>query len=164
MDISTQPCYRIKSIKNASHDLTPLTQKTIQEKKKKMRKSIDWKVGIFGLIALILTLGLFSGSAQAAIVGKVTSGTVIAGSMGNTITITITLSGDELNENVTVVPPSGWSSMSDTAGEAGYTTATGGSVSSGNRHNEGGITIDAETQMRSQLLWFTEEAVALPAV
>ena len=46
MDISTQPCHRVK---NASHDSTSLTQKTIQEKKKKMRKSIDWKVGIFGL-------------------------------------------------------------------------------------------------------------------
>ena len=78
MDISTQPCHRVK---NASHDSTSLTQKTIQEKKKKMRKSIDWKVGIFGLIALILTLGLFSGSAQAAITGRVTSGTVIAGSI-----------------------------------------------------------------------------------
>ena len=120
MDISTQPCHRVK---NASHDSTPLTQKTIQEKKTKMRKSIDWKVGIFGLIALTLTLGLFSGSALA-ITGRVTSGTVIAGSSGNTITLRITLLGDELNRDVTVTPPDGWSDMA-TSG-VGLTTVTGG--------------------------------------
>ena len=147
MDISTQPCHRVK---NASHDSTPLTQKTIQvtqktiqEKKKKMRKSIDWKVGIFGLIALILTLGLFSGSAQA-ITGSVTSGTVIAGSSGNTVTLGITLSGNELDREVTITPPSGWSPMNDDMETEGYTTVAGGTISVVGTP-ETGITIQPNT-------------------
>ena len=110
-----------------------------------MRKSIDWKVGVFGLIALTLILGLFSGSAQA-ITGRVTSGTVIAGSMGNTITLEITLLDSELNEFVTVTPPSDWSSMEDTDGMAGYTTVTGGTFTTGTPPR--GITITPDTDAR----------------
>ena len=77
---------------------------------KTMRKSIDWKLGVFGIIALILALGLVAGDAVAAATGRITSGgRVIAGSTGNAIRIEITGATAQTPFSVTV--PTGFPEM-----------------------------------------------------
>ena len=64
--------------------------------------------------------------------GTLTSGTsaVAIGSAGNTITFTYTAAaGGISNGSVTVVVPTGWSAPSTTGSNAGYTTASSGTVS-----------------------------------
>src|SRR5947209_6417330 len=64
--------------------------------------------------------------------GTMSSGTstVAVGSTGNTITLTYTAAaGGVSNGTVTLVVPSGWSAPSTTGSNAGYTTASTGTVS-----------------------------------
>ena len=89
---------------------------------KTMRKSIDWKLGVFGIIALILALGLVAGDAVAAATGRITSGgRVIAGSTGNAIRIEITGATAQTPFSVTV--PTGFPQMT-----GGNTDVTGVSL------------------------------------
>ena len=94
---------------------------------KTMRKSIDWKLGIFGVIALILTLGLVAGDALAVPSGTIISGgRVVAGSDSNAIQIRIT---GVVAGGFEITPPDDWPAMQDTtATDPGYTTVTGGTV------------------------------------
>ena len=96
---------------------------------KTMRKSIDWKLGVFGIIALILALGLVPGDAFAAATGRVTSGgRVIAGSTRNAIQIGITGATVDV-ANFSITAPEGWPLQSNIAGDPGYIEVTvGGSV------------------------------------
>ncbi len=90
---------------------------------KTMRKSIDWKLGVFGIIALILTLGLAVGDAVAVPSGTITSGArIIAGSDENAIQIRIT--GATEGGSFTIEPPEGFPPITDD-----NTDVTGGSVS-----------------------------------
>lgn len=102
---------------------TPLSiaNKKFWRTDKTMRKSIDWKLGVFGIIALILALGLVASDVMAT-TGRITSGgRVIAGSMENAIQIQIT--GTEANIVFSVKPPDGFSEMT-----AANTDVTGGAV------------------------------------
>ena len=91
-----------------------------------MRKSVDWKLGVFGIIALILALGLVVSDAMAT-TGRITSGgRVIAGSTANAIRIEIT--GAEAGTAFSVKPPDGFSEMTDTTGSMGFTSVSGGTA------------------------------------
>ena len=94
---------------------------------KTMRKSIDWKLGVFGIIALILALGLAVGDAVAVPSGTITSGgRVVAGSDSNAIQIRIT---GVVAGGFEITPPPDWPAMQNTtATDPGYTTVTGGTV------------------------------------
>ena len=76
---------------------------------KTMRKSIDWKLGIFGVIALILTLGLSAVDAVAVLNGTVTSGSPAkAGDTDHAITIRVNVTA---GRTFTLAAPDGWPQM-----------------------------------------------------
>ena len=112
-----------------------------------MRKSIDWKLGVFGIIALILALGLAVGDAVAVPSGTITSGArIIAGSDENAIQIRIT--GATEGGSFTIEPPKGFPPITDD-----NTDVTGGSVSAdGAASQPATISVDDVTELT--LLYF----------
>ncbi len=109
-----------------------------------MSQSKSWKFGVFSLIALMLTMGLFAGSALAAISANTPAGRIPAGSQGNTITLNISgIDTTATKGPITIAPPASWSSMqtanNNTEGfTTGVTVHTAGLVPP----PTGGIVID----------------------
>ena len=95
--------------------------KTKRRKTSIMSKSSNWKLGIFGVIALMLILGGFADSALA-ITASTPAGRIPAGSTNNTILLS--LSGiDTTKGPITIAPPTNWSVMQTTTNNtAGFTT------------------------------------------
>ena len=82
-----------------------------------------WKLGVLGLVALMMMLGGLADSALAnGLEASSPTGSLTAGSSGNTITFN--LSGiDTALGPITVTPPSGWTAMqTGDAAVGGYTT------------------------------------------
>ena len=144
MDVSEQSCHDKQTV-----NTNPLTQKQLKGDKETMSsQSIkNWKLGIFGVVALMLIAGLFGGTAIAldgsGTVDIISGFEVVAGSEGNTVRANFTAAEDMDNGEVFFGPPSDlWTPMQlGNAGSPGFTTVVNGSGIANTTEINGGVLI-----------------------